>query len=156
MCTTIILLWPCLTLLMIAVSMENLGLICFTVVIWGISFSVLKLEAENVLLSHFFLFKGLGSVAFLAIKMDNRGKNQLETWEQLRGRKRTYFWLWVMSVRTEVNMASLQQWYKVTRHRWDLRWLWARRLALWGKRTHTYTHIHTYHTIIMRSYHWGS
>lgn len=103
-----------------------------------------------------FLSEGSGSIAFLAIKMDNRGKNQLETWEQPRGRKITYFWLWVMSVRIEVNMASLKQWYKVTRRRWDLRWLWARRLALWGKRTHTYTHIHTYRTITMRSYHWGS
>lgn len=35
-----------------------------------------------------------------------------------------------MSVRIEVDMASLQQWYKVTRRRWDSRWLKAKRLAL--------------------------
>lgn len=103
-----------------------------------------------------FLFNSSGSLVLLAIKMDNRDKNQLETWEQLKGNKEHIFWLWVMSVRIEVNMASLQQWYKVTRHRWGLRWLWARRMVLWGKRIHTYTHIHPYCTITMRSYHWGS
>lgn len=39
----------------------------------------------------FFLFMGSGSLALLAIKMDNRDKNQLETWEQVRGRKEHIF-----------------------------------------------------------------
>lgn len=38
-----------------------------------------------------FLFEGSGSIVLLAIKVDNRDKNQLETWEQLRRRKEHIF-----------------------------------------------------------------
>lgn len=75
MCTALIQLQPCFTLWMIVVSLLNLGLICSTVVIFGICFSMLQLEAENGLLKHlFFFFIGSGCVALLAIRTDNRLK----------------------------------------------------------------------------------